>query len=49
MAKKKITKKTGAIISIVLGGILLVAPQVISLIIGAYLIVAGIITLAYKE
>jgi len=54
MAKKKITKKkisneTWAVISIVLGGIVIAFPQIISIAIGIYLIVTGIIGLVNKK
>lgn len=49
MAKEKITKQTWAIISIVLGGIVIVAPQILSIAVGIYLIVTGILNLVDKK
>ncbi len=48
MAKTKKTKNMWAIISIVLGIIVIAAPEVISLAIGLYLIITGILNLTGK-
>jgi len=49
MVKEKNTKKIWAIISIILGIIVIAAPQIISLAIGLYLIITGIISLTNKQ
>jgi uncharacterized membrane protein HdeD (DUF308 family) len=49
MAKAKNMKKPWAIISIILGVIVLAAPQIIAWAIGLYLIITGILSLADKK
>lgn len=49
MAKKGDTKKAWAIISIILGVLVIAAPQIIALAIGLYLIITGILSLADKK
>jgi len=49
MAKTISAKAVWALISIVLGGIVIAFPQIISLAIGIYLILTGIISLVEKK